>query len=167
MNFNILNPAGIYQSQQIQKADQTVSKEDQPIEPTAPQDTVTLSQAALNGEQIKAVDTNTYEHLMAANTIASSTIEVNRVQTSEQPTKPEALAHIDTSNFLSDAVKSMVENRLGVDKEKIEEIEAMIEEVAKDESLSAEEKEERIADLQEMLEEEYEKAAEQQAKQQQ
>lgn len=171
MNFNILNPNAFYHSQQVQKSAQTAQTESNQqqdyVEPIAAQDTVTLSQGAANGEKTKAVDNNTYEHLMAVNRIASGAIEVSNVEAVEKTTKPDALGHIDTSNFLSDAMKSMVENRLGVDKEKIEEIEAMIEEVAKDESLSAEEKEERIADLQEMLEEEYEKAAEKQAKQQQ
>jgi len=176
MNFNILNPNAFYGSQQVQKAipvTPTQSNNDNAyVEPIAPQDTVTLSQGAMNGEQSKSENHNTYDHLVSAQRISNRTIEVNNAQVSAKETsdtqqKHDALAGVDTTNFLSDAMKTMVENRLGVDKEKIEEIEAMMEEVAKDESLSAQEKEKRIEGLQEMLEKEYEKAAEKQANQQQ
>ena len=177
MNFNILNPNAFYSSQQVQKSTQadqgelvknTPSRDSAYVSPISPQDTVTLSHRAMSGEQSSAVDNNTYDHLMTAKRISHSTIEVSNVQTREaevtaQLDKAEALADIDTKNFLSDAFKTMVENRLGVDKEKIKKIEAMIEGVAKDESLSSEEKEKQIAKLQEMIEKEYEKAAEKQA----
>jgi len=176
MNFNILNPNAFYGSQQVQKVVQPTqsepSKERAYVEPIAPQDTVTLSQGAMKGEQSKSENHNTYDHLVNAQRISNRTIEVNNAQVSTKETneteiKHDALAGIDTTNFLSDAMKTMVENRLGVDKEKIKEIEAMMEEIGKDESLSAQEKEKRIEGLQEMLEKEYEKAAEKQANQQQ
>jgi hypothetical protein len=176
MNFNILNPNAFYSSQQVQKSTQadqgelvknTPSSERAYVSPIAPQDTVTLSQRAMSGAQSAAVDNNTYGHLITSQRISNSTIGVNNVQTREveatgQSSKIEVLADIDVKKFLSESMKTMVENRLGVDKEKIKNIEAMIEGVAKDESLSAEEKEKQIAQLQEMIEKEYEKAAEKQ-----
>jgi len=114
-------------------------------------------------------ESNTYENLVAAQRIENGSINVNNTSENEteiQNTKPEALDHIDTVNFLGDAMKNILDSRLGVNSEKRAEIEAMIDEVAKDDSLSAEEKEERIAVLQEMLSKEYEKGMENQINQQ-
>ena len=114
-------------------------------------------------------ESNTYENLVAAQRIENGSINVNNTSENEteiQNTKPEALDHIDTVNFLGDAMKNILDSRLGVNIEKRREIEAMIDEVAKDDSLSAEEKEERIAVLQEMLSKEYEKGMENQINQQ-
>lgn len=167
MNFGLLNPYGAYHTQQTQAAKSTSSVESQPsgndLLPPAQVDTVTLSPQARAGESVKKADENTYEHLAVMQNIKLR--EAAAVEQADSTTRNDPLAHIDTSNFLADAMASIVEGRLGVDKEKVKEIEAMIEEVAKDESLSAQEKEKRIGELQELLEKEYEKAAEKQANQ--
>ncbi|WP_435274994.1 hypothetical protein ACMAZF_17390 [Psychrobium sp. nBUS_13] len=167
MNFGLLNPYGAYHTQQTQAAKSTSSVESQPsgndLLPPAQVDTVTLSPQAIAGESVKKADENTYEHLAVMQNIKLR--EAVAVEQADSTTRNDPLAHIDTSNFLADAMASIVEGRLGVDKEKVKEIEAMIEEVAKDESLSAQEKEKRIGELQELLEKEYEKAAEKQANQ--
>lgn len=172
MNFNILNPANFYSSQEVQRNVQPIESESNTengyVEPIAPRDTVTLSQRALSGEQSNEKESNTYENLVAAQRIANNSINVNGTSESEvdiQDSKPEALDHIDTTNFLGDAMKSVLDGRLGVSTEKRAEIEAIMEEVAEDDSLSAEEKEERIAVLQEMLDKEYEKGMEQETTQ--
>ncbi|MGB0835050.1 MAG: hypothetical protein ACPGR2_11065 [Psychrobium sp.] len=145
MNFSLLNPYGAYtkaQSVQSLSAKNEVQRVEGPTVTTSANtaDKVTLSDAAKSGATTNANDILTYEHLGK-----------RKVSTS--------------SEFLTDAMAAIVEGRLGVDKEKIKEIEAMMEEVGKDESLSAQEKEKRIAQLQEMLDKEYEKAAEKQAHQ--
>lgn len=168
MNFGLLNPYGAYHTQQTQAAKSTSAVESQPsgndLLPPAQVDTVTLSSQARAGESVKQADENTYEHLGALKKVKLR--EAETVEPTDPLTRKDPLAHLDTTNFLTDAMASIVEGRLGVDKEKVKEIEAMIEEVAKDESLSAQEKEKRIGELQELLEKEYEKAAEKQANQQ-
>ncbi|MGB1297328.1 MAG: hypothetical protein ACPG8A_03590 [Psychrobium sp.] len=145
MNFSLLNPYGAYtkaQSVQSLSAKNEVQRVEDPSVTTSANaaDKVTLSDAAKSGATTNDNDILTYEHLGK-----------NKVPT--------------TSEFLTDAMASIIEGRLGVDKEKIKEIEAMMEEVAKDETLSSEEKERRIGELQELLDKEYEKAAEKQAHQ--
>lgn len=145
MNFSLLNPYGAYtkaQSVQSLSAKNEVQRVEGPSVATSANaaDKVTLSDAAKSGATTNDNDILTYEHLGK-----------NKVPT--------------TSEFLTDAMASIIEGRLGVDKEKIKEIEAMMEEVAKDETLSSEEKERRIGELQELLDKEYEKAAEKQAHQ--
>lgn len=168
MNFGLLNPYGAYHTQQTQAAKSVSTVESQPrsndLLPSTQVDTVTLSPQARAGESVNKPDENTYEHLVVMQNIKLR--EAVAVEQVDLTTRNDPLAHIDTSNFLADAMASIVEGRLGVDKEKVKEIEAMIEEVAKDESLSAQEKEKRIGELQELLEKEYEKAAEKQANQQ-
>lgn len=167
MNFSILNSRAAYYSQQVQstRSVNNLSTEanigsDAKVNST---DRVTLSARALAGEKSNAVDSHTYDHLQNMQRVVIRTDD--KVAPPEPSNKPQPLAHIDTSNFLADAMASIVEGRLGVDKEKLKEIEAMMEEVGKDESLSPEEKEKRLADLQELLDKEYEKAAEKQLQQ--
>jgi len=174
MNFNILNPTNIYSPQEVQRnvrpTETESNTEESYVEPIAPLDTVTLSEGALNGQQSNEQEINTYENLLTAQRIANNSINVNGTSESEvdtQDSKPEALDHIDTTNFLGDAMKSILDGRVGVSTEKRAEIEALMEEVAEDDSLSAEEKEERIAVLQEMLDKEYEKGMEKETTQQQ
>ncbi|MDP2562804.1 hypothetical protein [Psychrobium sp. 1_MG-2023] len=129
-------------------------------------DTVTISdqaRAMADGEPVERVQ-NTYDSLAALSRVQSGTIE--RLES----TKPleeiapvfEYRGKIDTNidNFLSDAMSNIVEGRLGIDKERLKEIEAMMEEVAKNENLSPEQKEKKLEELQELLEKEVEKAAE-------
>lgn len=160
MNFNILNPSKLYNALQVQTSTQNTDIRRADIEQVVPVrqvDKVTLSVEALSGEQQKRVDDNTYEYLATTQKKpAMDELAVNNE-------KLDPLANVDTSNFLKDAMAALVEIRLGVDKEKMEEIEAMMEEVAKDETLSPKEKERQLEELQALLEEELEKAAQKQA----
>ncbi|MCG7532448.1 hypothetical protein MHM98_14005 [Psychrobium sp. MM17-31] len=156
MNFSILNLNRQYQvAQQEQlRATEQLSSQPQVAEPQlrVADDKVTLSQQVQGGHKHNSVEANTYDQL------APQARGISKVsQSSDKPTSQETL--------FKDAMASIIEGRLGVDKEKIKEIEAMMEEVAKDETLSSEEKERRIGELQELLDKEYEKAAEKQAHQ--
>lgn len=156
MNFSILNLNRQYQiAQQEQlRATERLSSQPQVAEPQlrVADDKVTLSQQVPAGDKHRSVEANTYDQL------APQARAISKVSQSSDKT-------IEQETLFKDAMASIIEGRLGVDKEKIKEIEAMMEEVAKDETLSSEEKERRIGELQELLDKEYEKAAEKQAHQ--
>lgn len=156
MNFSILNLNRQYQvAQQEQlKATERLSSQPQVTDPQLriADDKVTLSQQVPAGDRHSSVETNTYDQL------ASQARAISKVSQSSDKA-------IEQDTLFKEAMASIIEGRLGVDKEKIKEIEAMMEEVAKDETLSSEEKERRIGELQELLDKEYEKAAERQATQ--
>jgi len=57
-------------------------------------------------------------------------------------------------------MKGVLDSRMGIDKEKIKEIEAMMEEVAKDDSLSPEQKAKKLEELQKLMDEVIEEAIE-------
>ncbi|GHF93709.1 hypothetical protein [Thalassotalea marina] len=66
----------------------------------------------------------------------------------EEPTKA-----VEKNSYFDEMLQSILDKRLGIDREKLEEIEAMMEEVAKNENLSEEEKQKQLELLQQMKEE--------------
>jgi len=126
-------------------------------------DTVTISAAArdmANGKPAEIAQ-NTYENLASVRRISQSQIQVAQVPepnltTIESNTEPE----IDIDNFYQNAMQSILDNRMGLDKEKLKEIEAMMEEVAKDESLSPEQKTKKLEELQKLMDQVIEESVE-------
>ena len=119
-------------------------------------DTVTLSDKALammNGNEIKQiapiyVRPETARSLLAEND-ALNTANDNHAKENRV---------IDTR--FSDMMQNFIDQRLGVDRDKLEELEAMMEEIAKNENMSPEEKQqalEKLAEMREKLIEEAEK----------
>jgi len=111
-------------------------------------DTVTLSNKALammNGNEVKEISPTyvrpeTARSLLAENdglnTASVSNVKENKV--------------IDTR--FSDMMQNFIDQRLGVDRDKLEELEAMMEEIAKNENMSPEEKQQALEKLAEMRE---------------
>jgi len=116
------------------------------------QDTVTLSSAAKRGQETKASQTaHTYEQLAPGkNSQHSNHNAVNRgtVQSDEK-----GGLDPDKDNFLQDAMQAILDKRAGIDREKLKELEAKMEEIANDESLSPEQKAEQMKLLQQQKEE--------------
>jgi len=132
-------------------------------------DVVTISSAARNLAKGKSVETpaNTYDQLGSARQVKSSTIESSLYAADTTANDPEVnLAKklnekpISFETFYQDAMQAIVDNRLGIDKEKLKEIEAMMAEVANDDSLSPEEKAKKLEQLQELMEKEIEESIE-------
>lgn len=111
--------------------------------PIAPKtDTVTLSDAALAKMQGKSytefaptyIKPETAQSLISANSTESTTVN-------------------DTEDTrFSDMMQSILDKRLGIDREKLAELNAMIEEIAKNENMSPEEKQKAIEQLEKMRE---------------
>jgi hypothetical protein len=106
-------------------------------------DTLTLSNAALakiNGKSLEEI-TPTYvrpktaRSLLAANQIA-----------------PDVTRNQSRDNRFNDMMQSILDKRLGIDRDKLAELEAMMEEIAKNENMSPEEKQKAIEQLDKMKE---------------
>lgn len=108
-------------------------------------DTVSISAAAKSGAASYSNETQqTYEHLGTPGLYGRS---------STGPAKYESISgRDDGQSFTAKAMASVVENRLGIDRKKLDEIDAMIEDVAKNENLSPEQKAKQIEELQEQRE---------------
>lgn len=119
-------------------------KKTAPVEKITPEkDTFTLSDRALakmNGESIKE-EAPTYVKPKTANQhlTASST------QTSSQENS------VNAERF-SQIMQAILDKRLGVDREKLEELDAMMKEIAENENMSPEEKQKAIEELELMKE---------------
>ncbi len=114
----------------------------------AEQDTVTLSQQAvslMNGETTQATVEEISPTYVKPET-ASSLLAQNDTSTSDIETS-------ESNIRFADIMQNILDQRTGVDRKKLEEIDAMIEEVANNESLSPEEKAEMIEKFEEMKEE--------------
>ncbi|NRA61357.1 MAG: hypothetical protein HRU25_10705 [Psychrobium sp.] len=81
--------------------------------------------------------------------ITAIQIEVDGQKTTESNGQVElhSKPKIDVDNFLDNAMNAIVDNRMGIDKEKLKEIEAMMEEVANDDSLPPEQKTKKLKSL--------------------
>jgi len=131
-------------------------------------DTVTISAAARDMASGKPAEVtqNTYENLASVRRISQSQIQVPQdpepdPSTVENRAEPE----IDIDNFFQNAMQSILDSRMGLDKEKLKEIEAMMEEVAKDESLSPEQKTKKLEELQKLMDQVIEESVEKLKKQ--
>jgi len=111
-------------------------------------DTFTLSDRALammNGDKVKEI-APTYVRPESARTLLAKNDALNTAN----DTKTEENTVID--NRFADMMQNIIDQRLGVDREKLEELEAMMEEIAKNENMSPEEKQQLLEKLAEMRE---------------
>jgi len=109
----------------------------------APQDTVTLSNSALalmKGQSVEEISP-TY---IRPQTAASLLLE-NDTKSGEKKT--------EGGLEFSEVMQKILDQRLGIDRKQLDEIDAMIKAVGEDENLSKEEKDKIIEQLQEMREE--------------
>lgn len=114
----------------------------------AEQDTVTLSQQAIalmNGDGSNMNNEETAPTYVRPETASSLLAQNNTVTTDVEKTEK------DTR--FEEIMQILLDQRTGIDRKKLEEIDAMIEEVANNESLSPEEKAEMIEKFEEMKEE--------------
>ena len=120
------------------------------IVPSAPQDKVTLSAAAMaktNGNEFHE-PAPTYVKPESANTLLSAQAATNNLKTNQTDNTV-----LEKDERFTNMMQSILDKRLGIDREKLAELEAMMEEIAKNENLSPEEKQKAIAELEKMREE--------------
>ena len=125
-----------------------------PIDNASNRDTLTLSSQALamsKGENSIVqevapiyVSPQTATELLAQNKNSQSTSSSSAVN----PVKSDAVIN---SRF-EDMMQAILDKRLGVDREKLAELDAMMEEIAKNENLSPEQKQKAIEELEKMKE---------------
>ena len=121
----------------------------QPIKAiSAEKDTLTLSDRALamlNGKEYK-IDAPTYIKPQTANSLLA------------KHTAPQSATEIaneekqQLDNRFNSIMQNILDKRLGVDREKLEELEAMMKEIAENENMSPEEKQEALEKLTKMRE---------------
>jgi hypothetical protein len=114
----------------------------------AEQDTLTLSKSALalmNGQKVEEV-APTY---VRPQTATSLSVE-NKQATKNDGNTDEK--HKESGAKFSEIMQAILDQRLGIDREKLEEIDAKIEEVGKDKNLSPEERSKILEQLYEMRE---------------
>lgn len=114
---------------------------------SAQKDTVTLSDAAqakMNGTTI-----NTAEHTYAKPKNARTLLAENKANEND---KSATAQKSDAGSRFDQMMQSILDKRLGVDREKLKEIEAMMEEIANDENLSAEQKQKALEELEKVKE---------------
>ncbi|MCJ8318041.1 MAG: hypothetical protein MJK12_00300 [Colwellia sp.] len=119
-------------------------------------DTLTLSDKALammNGKELKEV-TPTYVRPKSANTLLA---ESNASTPAKENNKKE---HLVVDNRFSEIMQNILDQRLGIDRKKLEELDAMMEEIAKNENMSPEEKQLALEKLAEMRENIIEESSE-------
>lgn len=107
-------------------------------------DTVTLSSAAvakMTGENLTEASPPTYIKPISAKSLLSAQQTGNK----HIPT--------ETDDRFSNMMQAILDKRLGVDREQLAELEAMMEEIAKNENMSPEEKQKAIEQLEKMREE--------------
>lgn len=116
---------------------------------SAAQDTVTLSNSALALMSGKSVE-ETAPTYIRPQTAASLLLENKQATENEQNTNDNKTA---SGLKFSEIMQSILDQRLGIDRKQLDEIDAMIKAVGENENLSQEEKDKIIEQLQEMREE--------------
>lgn len=120
--------------------------------PVAPKtDTVTLSDAAqakMKGQSYSVPAPTYIRPETARSLIAANKAETNSVE------------NIAIDSRFNDMMQSILDKRMGIDREKLAELEAMIEEIAKNEDMSPEEKQKAIEQLEKIREEMIEQSFE-------
>jgi len=104
----------------------------------AEQDTVILSNAALalmKGEKVEEIAA-IYDRPKMASMLENKPVTESVPSTDEKNTDNKDEEKVE----FADIMQAVIDNRLGIDREKLEEIEAKIEEIANDKSLTPEEK---------------------------
>lgn len=122
------------------------------------QDTLTLSNQALsllegNKNIIQEISPiyvrpQTAAELLAGNTNSQTNLQVNTSSLDENKVKDTTT----TDSRFGDMMQAILDKRLGVDRKRLEELEAMTAEIAKNENLSPEEKEKAIEEIGKMRE---------------
>lgn len=103
-------------------------------------DTVTLSDKALammNGEVAKEEKTPTYINPETASSLLAKSKSTDDTTGNKAP----------VDNRFGEMMQKIVDQRLGVDRKKLEEIDALMEEIAKNENMSPEEKQKALEEL--------------------
>lgn len=131
-----------------------VDKTTLPVQPIpGEKDTVTLSDKALammKGNEIKEI-----APIYVRPETARSLLAKNELSTTDNNGNPKENVAID--NRFSEMLQNILDNRLGVDREKLEELEALMKEIANNENMSPEEKQlmlEKLAKMREQIIEE-------------
>ncbi|WDE03496.1 hypothetical protein SG34_019140 [Thalassomonas viridans] len=113
-------------------------------------DSLTISPAARAAAQGKSHETDPVDRYQA---LASN----QAVARSREATEP---AKVSREDFMKAAIQGTVDQRLGLDREKLQELEAKMKQVAENDDLTAEQKAEQLAALQQQIDEITQKAAE-------
>lgn len=124
-------------------------------------DTVSISAAArdmADGKTPEIVQ-HTYDNLASARRITPTQIQI-ATPTEPATVEPRNKPEINIDNFFENTMQSILDNRMGLDKEKLKEIEAMMEEVAKDDSLSPDQKAKKLEELQKLMDKVIEESVE-------
>ena len=106
-------------------------------------DSVTLSSAAIAAAQGKTVEAEPIDRYQA---LASN----QRVADTRQAMAP---AKVGREDFMKTALQGTLDQRLGLDREKLQALEAKMKQVAENENLTTEQKAEQLATLQEQMDE--------------
>ena len=124
-------------------------------------DTVTLSDKALammNGTEIKEI-APTYVRPETANSLLTKSEDAKNdvLHTSKSTSSKD---NVTFDNRFNEIMQNILDQRLGVDRDKLEEIEAMMAEIANNENMSPEEKQQALEKLGEMREKVIEESRE-------
>ena len=125
------------------------------------QDTVTLSDKALammNGTEIKEIAPTYVKPETAKSLLVKSEGAKNDVLHTSKSTSRKADVIFD--NRFNEIMQNILDQRLGIDRDKLKEIEAMMEEIANNENMSPEEKQQALEKLAEMREKVIEESRE-------
>ena len=109
-------------------------------------DTVTLSDKALammNGTEIKEI-APTYVRPETANSLLAKSEDALQTSSSKD--------NVTFDNRFNEIMQNILDQRLGIDRDKLEEIAAMMEEIANNKNMSPEEKQQALEKLAEMRE---------------
>ena len=130
---------------------------------TAEKDTFTLSDAALakmNGSTIKEI-APTYIRPETAKDLLAKGKGANKIYTNIESKIENKQSQKSASDIrFDDMMQSILDKRLGVDREKLEEIEAMMKAIAENEKLSPEAKQKALEELEKMREKVIEESLE-------
>jgi len=137
-----------------------------PVDNSSNQDTLTLSNQALSlskGESaiIQEVAPIYVRPQTAAELLAQNSSNQTRTQdTSSSSGISSVKSDTATSSRFEDMMQAILDKRLGIDKKKLEELDAMMEELAKNENMSPEEKAVAMEEITKMREKIIEKSIE-------
>jgi hypothetical protein len=119
-------------------------------------DTVTLSDKAL--AMMRGQEYSEEAPIYVRPQTSRSLLATNETQNTVENTKANEEKALDTR--FSEMMQTILDKRLGIDSEKLEEIEAMMEQVANDDSLSPKAKKEALEKLEEMREQIFKESRE-------
>ncbi len=124
----------------------------------AGQDTLTLSNSALalaNGKTVEEIAPTYIRPQTAASLLQENKVATKTENSTDDKNKESGLK-------FAEIMQTLLDQRLGIDRKKLDEIDAMIKEIGENENLSSEEKDKIIEQLQELREEVIEEGIERQ-----